>query len=270
MIRYGLSGITRVGADLVKTIIASRPYTSPQDFLGKVKVNKIQMINLIKSGAFDSFGDRYDIMVDYVKSICGAKQRITLQNMKMLIDFGLIPDEYDMCRRVFNFNKYLKKMKLDSTYYGIDVIAFTFIERNFNIDSLVPSEETESGFKIKQTVWKKVYDSYMDKVRPFVQKNKDDLLKKVNDKLMSDTWDKYCKGTLSKWEMDSISCYIHDHEFSEIDFEYYGWDDFGSLPDKPVVERVIPIKGKMIPIFKLSRIAGTVLDRDKSKRQSHC
>lgn len=266
MIRYGLSGITRVGADLVKTIIASRPYTSPQDFLGKVKVNKIQMINLIKSGAFDSFGDRYDIMVDYVKSICGAKQRITLQNMKMLIDFGLIPDEYDMCRRVFNFNKYLKKMKLDSTYYGIDVIAFTFIERNFNIDSLVPSEETESGFKIKQTVWKKVYDSYMDKVRPFVQKNKDDLLKKVNDKLMSDTWDKYCKGTLSKWEMDSISCYIHDHEFSEIDFGYYGWDDFGSLPDKPVVERIIPIKGKMIPIFKLSRIAGTVLDRDKSKK----
>ena len=53
IIRYGISGITRVGEDIVKQIIANRPYTSIQDFLNKVKVNKVQMINLIKSGAFD-------------------------------------------------------------------------------------------------------------------------------------------------------------------------------------------------------------------------
>ena len=47
------------------------------------------------------------------------------QNMKMLIDFGLIPDKYDMQRRVYNFNKYVKKLKWE-TYYALDNIAFNF------------------------------------------------------------------------------------------------------------------------------------------------
>ena len=88
-----------------------RPYTSVADLTSRVKINKAQVINLIKSGAFDSFGDRVQIMRQYINSISDTKQRITLQNMKMLIDFGLIPDEYDMQRRVYNFNKYVKKLK---------------------------------------------------------------------------------------------------------------------------------------------------------------
>jgi DNA polymerase-3 subunit alpha len=42
--------------------------------------------------------------------------------------------------------------------------------------------------------------------------------------------------------------------------------DFEDLPENPVVDRVIPIKGKQVPILKLYRICGTVLDRDKSKK----
>jgi DNA polymerase-3 subunit alpha len=38
------------------------------------------------------------------------------------------------------------------------------------------------------------------------------------------------------------------------------------LNETPEIERYIPIKGKMIPIFKLHRIVGTVLDRDKAKK----
>ena len=48
IIRYGMSGITRVSSELVQTIITNRPYKSMEDFLNKVKVNKTQMINLIK------------------------------------------------------------------------------------------------------------------------------------------------------------------------------------------------------------------------------
>ena len=43
---YGIKGITRVGDDLIKDIIAKRPYSSLQDFLQKVKVNKLQAVNL--------------------------------------------------------------------------------------------------------------------------------------------------------------------------------------------------------------------------------
>lgn len=263
-IRYGLSGITRIGSDLVRSIIENRPFSGISDFLSKVKVNKPQMINLIKSGAFDSFGDRIDIMHQYVNMISDTKKRITLQNMKMLIDFGLIPDEYDLQRRVYNFNKYIKKLVLDATYYGMDEIAFVFYSEHFDIDKLTQDNSTQSGFKIKKITWDSIYQHHMDIIRPYVQKHAAELLVAVNNQLTHDVWEKYCLGTISKWEMDSISCYIHDHELAGIRMrEISNYED---LPEVPLVERYIPIKGKMIPIFQLTRIMGTVLDRDKAKK----
>ena len=265
-IRYGLSGITKVGEELVKTIMDGRPYKSVKDFLGRVKINKPQMVNLIKSGAFDCFGDRMQIMREYVNDISDAKKRITLQNMKMLIDFGLIPDDYDMERRVYNFNKYLKKMKLDNEFFGLDEVAFNFYSQHFDIDKLITCEDTESGFKIRQTVWDNYYQHHMDIIRPYVQKHAADLLVSVNTRLTEETWNKYCLGSLSKWEMDSVSFYSHEHELMDLDMERYDLTDFYDLNEEPVVDRVIPIKGKYVPILKLFRICGTVLDRDKSKK----
>ena len=266
IIRYGISGITRVGEELVKTIITNRPYTSISDFLSKVKVNKVQMINLIKSGAFDSFGNRVELMHKYVDMISDTKKRITLQNMKMLIDFGLIPDKYDLQRRVYNFNKYIKKMKMDQGYYGLDNPAFKFLETYFDIDKTEPNNFTESGFCIKQMVWDNIYKKQMDIIRPFIKEHNQELLEAVNSRLTADVWNKYCLGNLSKWEMDSVSFYSHEHELENVDLSLYMIEDFFDLSEQAEVERVIPIKGKQVPIFKLHRIAGTVLDRDKAKK----
>ena len=264
-IRYGLSGITKVGEELVKAIMEGRPYTSVADLTSRVKINKAQVINLIKSGAFDCFGDRFEIMRQYVASVSDTKNRITLQNMKMLCDFGLIPQEYDMERRVYNFNKYLKKLKWES-YYCLDEIALNFYEAHFDMDKLEPSEMSESGFIIKQTSWDAIYKKHMDKIRPWVKANAAELLEQVNNRLMSDTWNKYCTGSLSKWEMDAVSFYSHEHELANINKDRYEITDFSKIPENPVVERVLPIKGRQIPIFKLYRIAGTILDKDKAKK----
>lgn len=265
IIRYGLSGITRVSEDLIKTIMAGRPYNSVEDFLNRIKVNKLQMVNLIKSGAFDSFGDRIQVMKTYIESVSDLKKRVTLQNLKMLIDFGLIPNEYDLQKRVFNFNKYLKKQKLDINYYGLDNIALKFYESNFDMDLLLPAE-TESGFKISQTKWDNIYKKQMDIIRPYVKEHNQELLEAMNNKLMSDVWNKYCSGSLSKWEMDSVSFYSHEHELDNVNLNNYGIEDFFSLSPQAEIERVLFIKGKQIPLFKLHRIAGTVLDRDKAKK----
>lgn len=265
IIRYGLRGITKVGEDIVKSIIENRPYSSIDDFLSKVKINKPQMINLIKAGAFDEFGDREDLMRYYVSEISDTKKRITLQNMKMLIDFGLIPDEYDLQRRVFNFNKYLKKMKIGTQYYGLDNIAMNFYEKNFDVDFLEPYD-TESGFAILQTKWDKIYKAQMDIIRPFIKDNNQLLLNEVNNRLMSDVWNKYCLGSISKWEMDSVSCYFHQHELQDVNYRLCGFSNFFELSEQPEIDRIIEIKGKKIPLFKIHRICGTVLDRDKGKK----
>ena len=263
-IRYGLSGITRIGEDLIKTIMSNRPYTTVNDFLSKIKVNKPQMVNLIKSGAFDKFGDRIDIMRSYIGSVSDTKKRITLQNMNMLIDFGLIPVEYEMCSKVYKFNKYLKKFKSDD-YYVLDDIAFNFYEKNFSLDYLTAIDSPEGGFKIKQVTWDKIYQSYMDKVRPYVKEHNQELLTSVNDRLMSEMWNKYCLGSISKWEMDSVSFYSHEHELEYIN-DYYGISDFNKLSEVPEVDYVFTVKGREIPMFKIHRIAGTVLDKNKSKK----
>ena len=265
-IRYGLSGITRVGEDVIQSILLNRPYSSISDFLGKVKLSKPQMVNLIKSGAFDDFGNsREEVMENYIRSVSDQKKRVTLQNMKMLIDFNLIPEELDFEKRVFNFNKYLKKFK-SGTNYLLDDVAMAFFDKHFDVDNLIPVNEEGAQFAIKQTVWDKIYTKKMDKVRAFIKSHYDELLAAMNNRLIKDLWDKYCSGNISKWEMDSVSYYSHDHELKNVDEYMYGFVDFFDLPENPDIDKIITIKGKQVPLFKLSRIIGTVLDKDKMKK----
>ena len=261
-IRYGLSGITRLGDDVVREIMRNRPYVSIDDFLGKVKVNKLQMVNLIKSGAFDSFGDRVKIMRDYIGEICGAKKRLTLQNMKMLIDYELIPDEYEFQIAVFQLNKALKKQK-NGIYYWLNDGQFNFYQEYCDIDNL---DMIDGQWNIKQTIWDKYYKAQMAIVKKYITENHDFLLNRLNNFLMKEVWDKYCQGTISRWEMDSVSFYAHEHELARVNPQRYGFIDYKELGENPAIERVIYIKGKQVPLFKINRIYGTVLDKDKNKK----
>ena len=262
IIRYGLSGIVKIGEEIIHSIIQNRPYESIEDFLIKVKVNKPQMINLIKSGAFDEFGDRKQIMKKYITLISDTKKRLTLQNMRMLIEYQLLPSELDYTIRIFNFNKYLKNFK-DGIYYNVDEIALQFLDENYCIDNLYPSD---NGMKIKQTDWDKIYKKEMNPARDYIKEHQEELLDKLNNKIINLEWNKYCEGNVSKWEMDSISCYLHEHELYNVNEEDYNCINFFRLPEEPVIDQIINIKGKQIPLFKINRIMGTVLDKNKTKK----
>lgn len=261
LIRYGISGITRIGPDIISQIISNRPYTSMMDFLSKVKLNKPQMVNLIKSGAFDEFGNRIDLMKLYILSVADQKKRLTLQNMQMLIAKNLIPEELSFEVKVFNFNKYLKKAK-SGIYYEIDDIAYPFYEQNFDLDKVFLVNDKRV---IEQAVWDKIYKKAMDPVREYLKIDTAAKLNELNKRLFQEEWDKYCGGTISKWEMDSVSYYSHPHELAAVDENIYNIVNFFELPEEPVAEKTLWIKGKEVPIYKLSRIAGTILDKDKNK-----
>ena len=259
---YGIKGITRVGDDLIKDIIAGRPYQSLQDFLSRVKVNKLQAVNLIKSGAFDCFGDRIEIMKEYILSVADQKKRLTLQNMAMLIEKKMLPEELAHEVKVYNFNKYLKKNKVDK-YYLIDDIAFRFYEQHFDCDLLFYKE---NQCYIEQTKWDKIYTKAMDPVRAYLKSNNAELLTELNNRLYQETYDKYALGTLSKWEMDSICYYYHEHELAHMNNSIYEIANFHNMPEEPMIDKTFPSKdGKTIPIYKTFRFAGTVLGKDKNK-----
>lgn len=265
----GLRGITRVGNQLIKDIIQNRPYASLEDFMKKIKTNKLQMISLIKSGAFDKLYNepREQIMNYYIELIADKKKRITLQNMQMLITKNLIPDELDFERRVFNFNKYLKKNKKD-IYYNLDSIAANFFLENYSEDFLEKLEYVNNEYTglIKQTTWDSLYKKAMNPVKDWLKKNQEEILNKLNKALYYDVAEKYTDGSISKWEMDSLNFYYHDHELEKLNSQIYRIEDFFKLNDEPEIDRTYSGKdGKEIILYKIQRIAGTVIDKDKNK-----
>ena len=185
--------------------------------------------------------------------------------MKMLCDFDLLPEELTLEKKIFFFNRYIKKAKRD-LYYDFDNIAYDFYESNFSLDQLV-NADTESGFAILQKNWDSIYKKKMDKVRDYLKANQEELLNRLNTILYDQVWNKYCLGSISKWEMDSISCYLHDHELKGIKNSFYGLSVYSQLSGEPEIEYTFHTKdGKEVPIFRIARIAGTVLDRDKNKK----
>ena len=267
---YGLKGIARIGNQLIKDIILNRPYHSIEDFINKIKVNKIQMTNLIKSGVFDEIypdKNRVEIMEIYLDAITDKKKRITLQNMASLIKYNLIPEYLDFEKRLYNFNKYIKKFKEDK-YYRLDTTAMNFFEQNYDtgvLEKIVVTGEEKTAL-IPQNIWDNTYKKGMNPMRDWMKKEQENILSNLNNILIEENKNKYASGSISKWEMDSLSFYYHDHELSNLKNEVYDIVDYFSIPEEPEIDSVF--KGKddaTITLFKLNRIAGTVIDKDKNK-----
>lgn len=269
-ILFGLRGLLNVGDDIIAATIANRPYTSPRDFLNKVNPKKTSMISLIKAGAFDSMIDRKLCMAWYLWEVCDKKQRLTLQNMPSLMKYDLVPndnDEFILARRVYEFNRYLKAItKADSCaykdMYTLDSRAIDFMQE-LGLDAIMTTDNL--AWFVKQKDWDKVYQKYMDTFRNWLAKDKEKVLQELNSLIFKDEWNKYAKGNLSSWEMEVMCFYYHDHELAHLDQLKYGFVDYFNLPEEPVVERSFFKGGKEIKIFKLSKICGTCIAKDKAK-----
>ena len=261
-ILYGLKGLNGVGGEIIQQIIENRPYESINDFIEKVKVKKPVMISLIKSGAFDKFDDRETVMHDYIWSICEPKKRITLQNFNGLMERNLIPDELQFEKRLFIYNKALRKYCKVNGYFLVNDNFYDFYEEFFDVDLLEPFEE---GLAIPEATWKKLYTKGMDKARDYFRSHQDELLQQLNTTLYNEVWIKYAAGTLATWEMDSLGFYYHDHPMKNLNKDAYGIKVYADLPDSPPVERHFKRNGVDIPLFKTCRIVGTVVAKEDNK-----
>lgn len=269
-ILFGFRGMLNVGNEIINEIINNRPYISPRDFLNKVNPNKQVMISLIKGGAFDDMMDRKECMVWYLWEVCDKKQRLTLQNLPGLIKYGLLPEkgeDYIMARRVYEFNRYLKAItKADpasyNKYYTLDSRAIDFLNE-IGHDNLITSDNLAWFIKIKE--WDKIYQNKMDIFRNWINSDKENILKELNTLIFKEQWDKYANKDISAWEMEVLGFYYHEHELNKVNMSKYGFSNFFSLPEEPVVDRSFVKGGKTINIFQLHKICGTCIAKDKPK-----
>lgn len=263
---FGMKAVMGVGDELVNKIIENRPYKDMNDFLEKVKPNRAAMVALIKGGAFDNLNtDRVQCMKDYIWDTCDKKKRLTLQNLAMLMKYNLIPDVYKQEKRVYEFTRYLKAMcKYNKDYYKLDERGMKFLA---DIDSDELIEQNEKGdFVLSLKDWDKVYQFNIDSFRTYINNNKDLLLERLNNIIFMEDMMKYAKGTVSAWEMEVLCFYYHEHELANVEFDKYGIENFYNLPAEPVVERTYMTKsGHKGNIFKLNRIAGTCIAKDKMR-----
>lgn len=262
-IRFGLKALNGVGGEIIEQIIANRPYENMQDFMSKVKCNKTVMIALIKAGAFDDFGTREDIMKEYLWITCEPKKRITMQNFNMLNERGLLPQDLDFQKRVFVFNKALKRnCKVGDGYLSVSDNYYEFYQEFFDTDFLEPKDNV---LCISETRWKTLYDKTMLPAKQYIIAHKEELLEQLNDSLFQEEWNKYAAGSLSTWEMTSLGFYYHEHELAHIDDTRYGIVEYNTLPEQPIVDYTFKRNGVEIPIFKTFRLCGTVIAKDDLK-----
>ena len=263
---FGLSGILNVGEDVIKDTIAGRPYISPRDYLNRAKPKRQAMVSLIKGGAFDEMMDRRLCMAWYIWETCDKKKRLTLQNMGGLLKYNIIPDENEdivMGKRIYEFTRYLKSIcKNDKITYRLDERAINFLSE-INCDDLIFQKNEEFHIKCKE--WDNVYQKWMNIFRNWIAAHKDEALENLNNAIFMEDWNKYATGTVSAWEMESLCFYYHEHELEDANYGKYGIADFFSLPEEPVVDRSFVKGGKTINLFKLTKICGTCIAKDKNK-----
>ena len=273
-ILFGMKALNGVGSPIIEQIKANRPYVSFKDFLNKCSLNKTAMISLIKAGAFDNLEQdtrgiepRIFIMAYYLSLTSEPKKKLNLQNFSSLINLNLIPQELSFQKKVFNFNKYLKAHKWSDNginyYFMLHEYAINFYLNNFDSDSI---DKVMNGIPlIEQKKWEKIYQTTMDTARDWLKENQNQVLKEMNQKLFQMEWDKYAKGNISAWEMSSLCFYYHDHELKNINNRKYGIVNFDNLPASPAVDYFFKRNGVQIPIYKLYRIAGTVIGKNDTR-----
>ena len=268
-ILFGLKGMLNVGDELVEKIIANRPYASVKDFIAKVNPNKQAMISLIKGGAFDDMEDRKFVMAWYLWETCDKKERLTLQNMPGLLKYNIVPEEekFILPKRVYEFNRYLKAITKADKYsyagmYTLDERALAFINE-IQCDELITTDNLAWFIDVKK--WDKVYQGYMNVFREWIAADKANILNALNKTIFAEAWDKYAKGSISAWEMEVLCFYYHEHELIDANTGKYGLVDFFSLPEDPEVDHTFWKGDKEIKLFKLSKICGTCIAKDKTK-----
>ena len=223
---FGLKGINAVGDDIVQQIIHNRPYSSMEDFFEKNDIGAIDsrcMINLIKAGCFDALEpDRANAMSKYIMALTKIKipkrtTGLTMANLDKATQLGIIPEKYSFEMRLVNFRKYIFKdeFKVNKGLYQLDKYSETFFN-NYLVGRIEEGREyiyNSNGVVIVKSKFEKWFKDIIQPLKDVLASSEciDAFNRASYLTFANEVWNKYCKGTLSKWEMDSLSFYYHEN-----------------------------------------------------------
>ena len=286
----GLKPIQGIGTSIAKAIIDRQPYTSMWDFYQKMqdykndadenKFGDMAMITLIKAGCFDALENRsrIQIMEDFIKSISKPIKSLKIANIEDLNELDLLTSEqkaYEL--RLYRYRKYVcqKQFLVKQTgkspttaYYKLDrKYAEPYFYENFEtyMTENKDYEYLEDGFiAVKKGSLDRVFDKLTEDFRSKVLTN-EKYLGIINENKFKAIWEERASGTLPKWEMDSLGFYYTGHELENVNRKLYEIVNFFNMSPEPGMVSEYFYRGQAKPRFRLYRIAGTVIDKNKDK-----
>lgn len=266
-IMFGLKGISKIGDDLVLDIINKRPYTSVNDFVekmvvdGKKLISKDRVVNLIKAGCFDAVENkpREEIMTNFISDLVPYKSTVNLRNIQMLIRYNLFPEELQREKKIFIVHNEIKKT-LNCGYYYLDDedgILYQWYVRTFDKEPLT----LDVHWVVPQTEWERIYKAAQDKVRPWIKSHVGELIESIHTTEYQAEYEKYAKGDILQWELDSLNFYHSGHPLTDV---AYPFDT--TLPQdlrENEFDGYWTIKDTKVPKMVLHNIVGTVIVANK-------
>lgn len=270
---FSLKGITTVGDGTVNEIIENRPYSSFDDFYERMcltkKVQRSQVINLIKAGCFNEFDSQFKIMRDYLVKEIDVKDRLNGQNMSRIISLGLLEDEHlQKYKKLFEVRAKLKKNVHEKLEKPKNRILFVkgamdnALVENYFGGSCEVGYGSKGEVLIDEKKFEKEYKELMEPLMSHI--NSKEFLSKFNNAQFMEVWEKDASGTIPSWQMSAVSFYESEHELEHIQEETYNIVDFHSLSEEPIVESEYEWRGRTRQNYQLFSIAGTVLEKNKN------
>lgn len=284
---YALKAMNNIGDDLAHAIVENQPYASFEDFCERMVdtkiVQKSKMITLIKAGCFTELDnpDRTVTMRKFIQRIVKPLEKLTMVQLPMLVEHGIVPEDLRILVRVKNFKDYVThesffvrnvidkdKKKIPKKGYHdrifvLDEVSMEFFNEHFSQNSVVGIQD--EFYLISE---KKFLKEWEEKIQP-LKEWFPTALEEYNNKLVEKEYENLASGSIAKWEMDALNYYYTEHELAHLDNEKYGIVDFFNLPEDPepyeYYVRYIQGEKKYIPKNKIVRLAGTVLDNDNNR-----
>ena len=299
---YALKAINGIGDDVVRVLLDNRPYTSMQDFYTRMidtgLIKKSQMIQLIKAGAFNELSGttQDEIIKDYIeKYVVSYSKSLTLQQFNKMMElnqkYHFIPGDLELpirhkyfkdyvldgaffCKNYVNPDKKIPKCGYHDRWYILDEVSMPFFQQYYSEE---PIEDIQGDmFVISEKKFLKENKKYIEPLQTWMKT--EEALSTYNKLLCTEAYNQYAAGSLSKWEMDSLSIYAtQEHELSNLDNSLYGVENFFDMPSTPEIYAYYSRKIKTktedgfktilrdFPKYRITRIAGTVIDKDKNK-----
>lgn len=267
-IHYGLSGVKGLKDKVIDKIFELRPFESLRDFIERSGADVTSIVTLVKAGAFDRFGLRSDIIKELSEIKADTKSRLNGQNLLMISRLGIWPhdtEELKFSQRIYNFTHYMNQLKTAEQkrlgekidYYPLNKTCFDFLnEIEFSLDCV------EEENHLPQYYWKSYFDSWMLGIKNYLKEHQEEMLDKLNTIQIQDWLSKYFPADqgYAEWEIETMGLCFQEHPMAHVK----NVSNFDDLPTEPEVGSLYKVpSGRVVPIYKLTMIAGYAIAKDK-------